>query len=130
MITRFPILEFLGNRTGTYVLPDSPREIRLLRAGYSFALQVEDPSSTRSNFYGLIAVSGNNLELYSSFGLPNVLTLRWPHEFKEIRSMDLDIDFSLPEFNVGLALSFRGDLLTFSPMVSGNSRNQYIGRKI
>jgi hypothetical protein len=129
MITRFPILEFLGKRTGTYLLPDSPREIKLLRAGYSFALQVEDPSSIRSDFYGLIAVSDNDLELYSSFGLPNVLSLRWPHEFKEIRSTDLDIEFSHPEHNMGLTLSFRDDMLTFAPMASGKPVSQYVGKK-
>jgi len=129
MITRFPILEFLGNRTGTYCLPDSPREIRLLRAGYSFALHVEDPSNSRSNFYGLIGVSGKDLELYSSFGLANVLSLRWPHDFKEIRSLDLDIEFSVPEQDVGLALSFKDDTLTFSPVFSGKPISQYVGRK-
>ena len=72
-------------------------------------------------------MSGNDLELYSSFGLPNMLSLRWPHGFRDIHGPDLDIDFSLPEHDLGLTLSFRADLLTFSPMVHGKPVTRHTG---
>lgn len=127
MITRYPILEFLYSVAGVYISDDGEFEIELRKNGYDFVLLTKG-SSSRSQLYGVIGVSGENLELYASMGMPNIILFRWPHAFDEIKTRQ-EICFQESDGNISLVFTFEENSLVFKSIVGGNQKVIYVLQK-
>ena len=128
MIQRFPILEYLSFKAGQYLIDNGPRAIHLHKAGYGFALQV-DEAPPKSPTFGVIGVANGDLLLHSNVGLPNVIIFKWPHNFKEVGKEDLRIEFVNEEISISLALEFTFNQLSVSYISNRNPSKVIVGKK-
>jgi len=118
MITRFPVLEFLRGRTGTYVSADGEVRVVLANCGYGFAIEATG-KTRRGHVSGVIGVAGANLELHALVGFPNVVCFVWPHEFRELSGLsEVTIELHSSELDASVILCFSSDLLRYG-LVAG-----------
>ena len=127
MITRYPILEFLSNRAGTYKTGDGEFELELRKNGYDFVLLTKG-SPSRSQIYGVIGVAGENLELHASMGLPNIITYTWPYALKETSNTQ-EICLKESDGNLSINFSFEGEALVFLLTIGGKEKAKYVLQK-
>lgn len=127
MITRYPILEFLSNRAGTYKTGDGEFELELRKNGYDFVLLTKG-SPSRSQIYGVIGVAGENLELHASIGLPNIITYTWPHALEETGNTQV-ICLKESDGNLSIIFSFEGESLVFLLTIGGKEKAKYALQK-
>jgi hypothetical protein len=128
MITRFPVLEYLSKKVGRYEIDATGLSIQLMRAGYGFALQIDEPSP-KSPLFGVIGVSGNDLELHTNAGLSNVLVFKWRHDFIEISQDDLTIEFYQPDIAMTLVMAFVQTELRISFKFNSKTSKTVVGVK-
>lgn len=118
MITRFPILEFLSNRAGTYASADGRVQLELASCGYGFTLDATGETK-RGRLSGVVGVAGPNLELHALVGLANVIRFAWLHEFREFpRLSEVEIKLHSVEIDSSVILHFSQGLLRFG-LVAG-----------
>ena len=122
MITRFPILEFLRDRQGTYASMDDQHHLKLAACGYGFTLEATGETK-RGRLSGVVGVAGNALELHALVGLPNVICFSWLHEFRELKdAASVEINFHSSDLNASVILVFQGDLLSYGLVAGTQSK--------
>jgi len=118
MITRFPILEFLSAKQGSYVSADQQHRVDLHACGYGFTLDATG-NTKRGRLSGVIGVAGRDLELHALVGFPNVISFRWAHEFRELSGTPaVEIRLHSTDLNASVILSFGEAVLHFG-LVAG-----------
>ena len=117
MITRYPVLEFLSARQGTYASADGRHQVELAASGYGFTLNATGETK-RGRLSGVIGVSNTLLELYALVGFPNVICFTWAHEFRELaREAKVEMNLHSSELNASVILSFHEGMVCYGLLV-------------
>nr|WP_086939114.1 hypothetical protein [Thaumasiovibrio occultus] len=127
MITRYPILEFLSVKVGTYRTVDGKFELELRKNGYDFVLLTKG-SPSRSQIYGVIGVAGENLELHASMGLPNIITFTWPYALEETSNVQ-EICLRESDEHLSIGFLFEAESLIFTLTIGGKEKAKYVLQK-
>ena len=127
MITRYPILEFLSVKVGTYRTVDGEFELELRKNGYAFVLLTKG-SPGRSQIYGVIGVAGENLELHASMGLPNIITFTWPYALEETSTVP-EICLRESEEHLSIGFLFEAESLIFTLTIGDKEKTKYVLQK-
>lgn len=128
MITRYPILEFLGKSIGIYKSNDGAFELELRRNGYDFLLLTKNINK-RSQIYGVIGVLGKSLELHASIGLPHITVFNWPHALEETGEK-VEINFKEADVGMRVLIQFEADSLVFSLLLGEQEKSRFVLQKI
>ncbi len=73
MITIIPALDFMRGICGSYRSVEPIATLRVWTCGYGIAIDLADERKTK--LVGVIGASGDGIECFAQFGLPNVLRL-------------------------------------------------------
>ena len=128
MLQRYPILEFLYSCAGVYNESDGEFHLELRRNGYDFLLLTQG-ASRQSQIYGVVGVSGSDLKLHASLGLPNIMVFSWPHALEETGE-NVVIEFKEQGVSLAVTLDFnRQGGLEFSIKVGERQQAKHILQK-
>ncbi|WP_374980641.1 hypothetical protein PSGK_04345 [Pseudomonas solani] len=118
MITRIPALELMQHLVGAYQSSDGKASLLVKRVGYGQVIEL--CLGGKLMLSGVVGASGESVELYALFGIPNVIRLSGSIQSRT------DISFETPELEWGLRLSLTGDTLTLTISNGGAQSAQHV----